>query len=215
MALFKHASFVSYRHGQLEIKQAFIQQFAGGLGAELELLRDEKVFVDVERLRGGDFFNEALARAVYDSATMVVVYQPNYFDLDHPYCAREYRAMCGLERERLSLLCDAEERNHSLIIPVILRGEQDVPSDLRDKRQYHDFSTFMLAGRELSRNQEYAPKLKAIARYIDERCRALEAHSVPFSGADNFQFPTEDEVRLWMQGLLLPRPKFPTGRGGT
>ncbi len=53
MPQFKHALFVSYRHGQLPIKQAFIKQFKSGLESELELLRSEKIYVDTERLKGG------------------------------------------------------------------------------------------------------------------------------------------------------------------
>jgi hypothetical protein len=213
MPQFRHASFVSYRHGQLAIKQAFVQQLTAGLSAELEVLRNEKLYVDTRRLNGGDFFHQELGRALYESATMILVYQPNYFDADHPYCAREYRAMCCLERERLALLPNAEDRNHSLIIPVVLRGEKELPAELRDKRQYHDFSTFALVGRELARNREYAPKLRAIAEYINERCKALEANRVPFADADAFRFPGEEEVCPWIQGLQLLRPKFPTAEG--
>lgn len=69
----EYASFVSYRHGQSALKQVFIEQFTAGVGAELEALRDEKLYINVERLKGGDFFNEGLAPAVYESATMIVV----------------------------------------------------------------------------------------------------------------------------------------------
>lgn len=122
MAHFKHASFVSYRHGQSTLKHTFIEQFTAGVSAELEALRGEKLYVDAERLKGGDFFNDGLARAVYESATMIIIYQPNYFDVDHPYCAREYRAMCELELERLACFADVRERDHGLILPVVFRG---------------------------------------------------------------------------------------------
>ena len=214
MAHFKHASFVSYRHGQSTLKQAFIEQFTAGVSAELEALRDEKLYVDVERLTGGDFFNDGLARAVYESATMIIVYQPNYFDISHPYCAREYRGMCELERERVAGLADPQERNHSLIIPVIYRGERELPADLRDKRQYHDFSAFTLVGRGLSRHREFAPKLREIAEYIHERCCALEVNDVLFADAETFRLPSNEEACQWMQGLNLPRPKFPIAGGG-
>jgi hypothetical protein len=94
---FQYSCFISYRHGQGDIKQRFIEEFHRALTAELELLRNERAFVDMERLKGGDFYNEALARALYESATLVLIYQPNYFDTQHPYCAREYRG-CVLWR---------------------------------------------------------------------------------------------------------------------
>lgn len=214
MAHFKYASFVSYRHGQSTLKQAFIEQFTTGVSAELEALRGEKLYVDFERLKGGDFFNEGLARAIYESATMIVIYQPNYFDIDHPYCAREYRGMCGLESQRLANLPVAEDRDHSLLVPVIYRGERELPVELRNTRQCHDFSQFTLVGRELSRHRNYAPKLREIAEYIHERCRTLDTNNVQFPESDVFQLPTDQEVCEWMQGQVLPRPKFPIAGGG-
>jgi hypothetical protein len=211
---FKYASFVSYRHGQSALKQAFIEQFAAGVSAELEALRNEKLFVDKERLKGGDFFNAELPRAIYESATMIVVYQPNYFDTSNPYCTREYRGMCELEGQRLTSLANAQERNHGLIVPVIYRGERELPADMRDQRQYHDFSAFTLVGRGLSRNREYAPKLREIAEYIHERCKTLEANDVPFADADNYRLPSNEEVCKWIRSLNLPGPKFPISGGG-
>jgi hypothetical protein len=102
MSCFNYSSFISYRHGQSDIKQRFIQEFHRALSGELELLRNEETFVDTERLKGGDFYNEALSRAMYESATLILIYQPNYFDLQYPYCAREYLAMRALEAERLA-----------------------------------------------------------------------------------------------------------------
>jgi hypothetical protein len=123
---FQHSCFISYRHGQSDVKQRFIEEFYVALSGELEMLRNEKPFVDKERLKGGDFYNDALARALYESATLILIYQPNYFDAEHTYCAREYRAMCALERERLRLFANAKDRDHGLIIPVVLRGEGNV-----------------------------------------------------------------------------------------
>jgi hypothetical protein len=42
---FKHACFLSYRHGQRSLKQRFIREFHDALSAELELLRNEDVYV--------------------------------------------------------------------------------------------------------------------------------------------------------------------------
>ena len=104
MAWFKNACFISYRHGQYAIKERFIRELDIGLAAELELLRNEGVYVDYERLNGGQFIDTNLARAIYESACMVMIYHPTYFDPRNAYCAREYRAMCALETDRLSLL---------------------------------------------------------------------------------------------------------------
>src|SRR5437879_13688476 len=118
MPAFRYASFISYRHGQSQIKQRFVEEFNRALSDELELLRNEKVYVDMARLQGGDFYNDALAHALYESATLVLIYQPNYFDVTHPYCAREYRTMRALEQGRLSHVHDTGEERPGLIIPI-------------------------------------------------------------------------------------------------
>jgi hypothetical protein len=209
MPAFEHAAFISYRHGPGQIKQRFIEEFNRALSGELELLRNEKVYVDMARLKGGDLYNEALARALYQSATLVMVYQPNYFDVSHPYCAREYRAMRALEQERLSLVPDIQEREHGLIIPVVLRGRPSLPAELANHRQYQDFSKFMLMDDEISRHPMYSPKVREIAEYIHGRCQCLDDAGVPFDKLDGFELPHEHETREWIQGLNLPRLGFP------
>jgi len=163
----------------------------------------------MERLRGGDLYNQALARALYQSATLVLIYQPNYFDVAHPYCAREYRAMCALEHERLAVLPNLEDRAHGLIVPVILRGPAGPPTELVDLRHYEDFRKFMLMDDEISRHPQYAPRVRAIAEYINARCQCLECAGVPFDNADAFQLPDEDETQQWIRGLDLARVGFP------
>ena len=208
MAWFKNACFISYRHGQYAIKERFIRELGIGLAAELELLRNEGVYVDYERLNGGQFIDTNLARAIYESACMVMIYHPTYFDPKHAYCAREYRAMCALEKDRLSLLTDGSDRTHGLIIPVVLRGTDTVPEELSNHRQYEDFSKFMLTDDELQKHPSYAPQIKRIAEYINSRCRALEEIDVSPDVAD-FALPSEDSVRQWLSGVPLPRAKFP------
>lgn len=207
MAWFKHACLLSYRHGQQAIKERCIRQLHDGLAAELELLREEDIYVDYERLKGGQFLDPNLARAIYESACMIMVYHPTYFDLDHTYCAREYRAMVALEQQRLSLFRAGPDRDNGLIIPIILRGAETLPEEITRNRLYEDFSKFMLADVEQS-IKTYATEIKRIAQYVHERCTALESLEVPDHG-NHFQLPGEDAVRQWLNSLAMPRAKFP------
>ncbi len=207
MPWFKHSCFVSYRHGQHAIKERFINEFCTGLAGELELLRNEGVWVDRERLKSGQLFNPGVAQALYESACMVVIYQPNYFDPEHPYCAREYKAMCELEAARLQLLPEGSERSKGLIIPVVLRGKDAMPPELAANRHYEDFSRFMLADAELAKHPGFAAQLKGIAEYIDGRCKALAKVTVPTN--HGFALPTAESVGDWLNSLVLPSVKFP------
>ena len=182
MPSFKYACFISYRHGQQEVKERFVKEFHKTLSGELGLLRKETVCVDWDRLRGGDFYNASLARAVCESACFIAIYHPTYFDLEHTYCAREYRAMCQLESNRLQLL-PTEDRDHGLIVPVILRGEDSIPTEIAAKRHFEDFSSFMLLDVELSRHPNYAQKIRQIAGYIDARCKSFLKAGVDFDCA--------------------------------
>jgi len=210
---YKHACFISYRQGQQEIKKRFISEFTRALQSELELLLNEKVYIDEKRLQGGDFFNLELARAIYESACYIIVYQPNYFDADHPYCTREYMAMCQLELERLRAVKDAAERNHSLIIPIILRGEAALPEEIKAHRQFVDFSRFTLVDPEISRSSNYAHKITEIASYIKSRCECLAREAVPFDIAEGFSLPDEEAAKQWLRRITIPRTYFP-GAGG-
>lgn len=112
---FQYACFISYRHGQRKLAERIINDLYETLSGELELLRDEQVFLDRERLRGGYFYNEALAEALCHSACMIVVFTPTYFSRNHTYCAREYKAMEELEKKRLRLLSGSVHKNRGLI----------------------------------------------------------------------------------------------------
>ena len=96
---FKYACFISYSHGEQELVKGFIDQFKAALKAYLEPWMEEEVYVDVDRLKAGFKYNEALAKAICQSVCMVVVYSPVYER--RSYCGREYEAMERLEIRRL------------------------------------------------------------------------------------------------------------------
>src|SRR6185436_9660597 len=90
------------------------------LGAELEALMDEQIYVDEDRLKPGYKFNEKLASAICQSVCMIVVYSPRY--AQHDYCVREFEGMELLEQRRHQLLGTAADQGKGFIIPIVLRG---------------------------------------------------------------------------------------------
>ena len=74
-----------------------------------------KVYLDEEKLRVGDLFQEELATELCQSACLVMLFNRSYFDLTHHYCAREYQAMVQLEAQRLGL-ATGELRRKGLIL---------------------------------------------------------------------------------------------------
>lgn len=207
----QNACFISFRHGEQELTQRFVSELHSGICGELEaqLGRDVGVFIDQERLKGGDFFNEAIGEHLCASSCLVLVYTPSYFDLARTYCAREYKAMLDLERVRLRLLGEGLDRTHGLVVPVIFRGEKLLPPEIKGHRQCYDFADFLLVDRKLQKHSRYAGVIREMAEYIAERHRALSA--VVEENCAGFRLPAEADIRPWLQ-TIVPGPTPLPGR---
>jgi hypothetical protein len=100
-----HSCFISYRHpasiGGREEK--IIKHVYTALKDHVEMYTHEySVYFDEPRLVPGYQYDERLAKAICQSACMVVVYWPSY--LESEYCIKELRTMLSIEEERRSLL---------------------------------------------------------------------------------------------------------------
>jgi len=206
----RYSCFISYRHGQGQID--IVKELVESLKTELSLwleLEELGVFLDEGRLKGGEFFNEKLARALCESVCLIVVFTPTYFSEWSTFCAREYKAMERLEKKRLPYL--SKHRNEKgLIIPIVYRGDKDLPDSIRKKRQYYTVESFHISGRGNSDNPEYAKIIKEIGEYIRERCDDLRVvEDIICEPCDTFDFPEEDEISDWLKTMLPPKPSFP------
>jgi hypothetical protein len=208
---FKHACFVSYRHHeQSEIAERFITDLCRAVRNELTMLLTEGIYIDREGLRAGTFYNPALADALCKSVCMIVVYTPTYFDLEHLYCAREYLAMEKLEKTRLARLAGQQGRDASLIIPIILRGENSLTPSIRTHRHYYTFERFSLTSRVLARNPQFENAVRQIASVIHERKQVLAPLADELTcDCHNFKLPTDDEVRPWIEKMIPSTIPFP------
>jgi hypothetical protein len=203
---FKYPCFISYCHPNGNLMGRFISEFTTALKDCLDAYFDEEVFLDKERLRPGYLYNEALAEAICQSVCMVVVYVPRYER--HSYCLREYAAMESLESKRISLLRDRPGvvgAKFGLIIPIIFRGEDDIPPLIGNQRHYCSFSRFTTANPDVGLN--YSKEIEEIAKYIHDLRKMFsgleEEGEDPYSGCESFRLPTEKEVRPWRSGEKL------------
>ena len=203
-----YACFISYCHGQHDLVKTFIEQFKEALKNELDALMDEEVYVDKERLLPGYRYNEALARAICESVCMIVVYSPKYER--HAYCLREFEAMRLIEDKRRAYLGLSYTHPSAMIIPVILRGTDDLPAPIKNNLHFCDFSKFTLADTDVSRNPEYLKDIAKIAKVIQNHHRAFEGRKAElFCECSIFQLPPEEEVRPWRPAAQQPRAPFP------
>ena len=177
---------------------------------------NEQVFLDTARLQGAQFYNEALASAICQSVCMVVFYTPTYFELNSTYCAREFKAMEEIEARRRQALGIAAGAN-GLIIPIIFRGWDIVPDEIKLTRQCYNFEQYNFTSRRrLSQQTEPRAVIRQIARYIFDRHRELVAAGVIPDGCQNYVLPAENAIRPWLTQLVTAQPQpagnqFPRG----
>jgi hypothetical protein len=197
----QHACFISYRHAQHDLMRRFVDEFYESLASELEALVDLKVYRDILRLQGGDFYNENLARSLCESVCMVMIFTPTYFSEANTYCTREYAAMKAIEAARLKP--DAE---HGLIIPVVLRNFDELPHEIKSKRQVYRFEHFLTSDPRLSKSKKGLAEIGRLAQYVAARCRELRQLEVDCRG---YTMPGDEAVRALAAQLTSPPPLFP------
>lgn len=212
---FKHACFISYRHGQNHLMKRIIDDLYAALSSELEprIPCEVPVFKDTARLNPGDYLDKKMAQALCESACLIVVYIPIYLDSEHPYCAREFRAMEQLEKKRFEAITVAADKSRSLIIPIVYRGKNNVPDDLIGDRLVVDFCDFDTTKPKMHKTPRYNNEIKKIADHIYERFTLLSGLPTdPCNNCEEFELPKadSDEVRKLLRDPTQP---FPTREG--
>jgi hypothetical protein len=208
---FDHPCFVSYRHHGGKLAGHMIEDFASALSGELQTLTGKDAYIDRERLKPGYFYKEHIARNLCRSACMVLFFTPTYFEKEHTYCAREYRAMLALETKRLALLADGgAPPAYGLIIPVVFRGGKYLPTEISNVRQSLSFETYTLIQNELLRQPEFANRVRELAEYIADMWRRLDKlHPDPCLDCNDFKLPTDAEISAWLPEVLPQPQPFP------
>jgi hypothetical protein len=195
---FKYACFISYR----DVSAQIAKEIKEILSAEFEQLLEEKVrevYLDKERLKGGVLFNKKLAEAICRSVCMVVIYAPVYFNRDKTYCAKEYQAMEKLEAERQKLLGAG---GNGLIIPIVIRGWDKVPAQIRETRTLYNFEGFCQGGRRLVKTRDCYRRLREIAEYIAERYWDWEQKGAAAArDCSKFRLSSDRVILRWLEGF--------------
>ena len=181
--------------------RSFVEDLYEAISNELEPLTDLPVYKDDLRLQGGDFYNQELARSLCESVCMLMVFTPTYFNVKNTYCTREYMAMKDLESKRIQLL-----DHHGLIIPIVLRGFNELPDEIKRQRQVIRFEQYALTEPKLSRDPRFHPEIKRVAEYIAARCRELKNIQID---CEEFQIPTHEQSEEAANILSGEIPPFP------
>lgn len=203
----KYSCFISYPHGKGSAYEKFVRGFVEALSDEVYAQTYKEIWIDFNRLGGGYLFNEKIAEDLCRAACMVVIYTPLYFDLEHTYCAREYKAMEILENFRREQLRGRFDSTKGLIIPVVLRGWDAIPAGVKNTRHAYNFEKLLLADTTLKIRELFADKIKEIADYIVKCSREFDQVSAEVSvdlcsECDEYRLPSETEAQVFVAGLL-------------
>jgi hypothetical protein len=195
-----------------EQAKKIVTTFKDSLDYQLQWYTNMRSYLDVSRLKGGQFFNAVLAENLCQSVCMVALYWPTYFDATHPYCAREYRGMEMLEQRRKQLLPPNEHKD-GLIIPVIFKGADYLPKYVKT-REYYDFSGLKPWDPPLYRHRKYENKFDELARYIAKLCARFAAFRNAMDPCNEcsdsnhpnypFCFPSEADIAVWLDQIIGP-----------
>lgn len=174
--------FISYKRGRINeqwLNEIFLPLFTDYL--ENELPHKAKIFVDVEGLTPGVFFNEELFSNLVQSKCIVSIWSPPYF-LKSVWCVMEFLTMKH-RQEQLKL--GATTKPKSLIWPLLYRDLESIP-DIAAGLTYMDYTDFNLVGDAFFKTEKYLDfqtklqdDIKAIAAMIKSAPPFMPAWETP------------------------------------
>lgn len=196
----RYGCFFSYAHGRYELMNKFKSALSDAIRCYLEPYFDneDELFIDTEQLGGGDDIDRRIARAMCESAAMILIYTPKYEA--HAYTRREYAAMQKLEQERSAWY----PMPSHLIIPVIMTMHPGKLPPQISSSFYVNFSHFTMATTDLKSNPEFLPDIQRIVDRIVTHYQ-LQKKFTPV-GHDCNQFVLPDVPPEWRD---LPDLTFP------
>jgi hypothetical protein len=99
------------------------------------------------------------------------------------------------------------------IIPIIFRGNDDLPERIKSSKHYVDFSKFTLATSDIARNPEYIAEIQKIAKIIYEHYKTFNDLDVDAcNSCASFELPKLELLSPWRDKPKKVSPGFP-GRG--
>lgn len=205
---FKYSCFISYRNYKTGVNSRLINDLRTAVSEELSFHIAAPVYFDEERLDPGDLYNDELATALCQSLCMILAYTPRYFDLTQTYCAREYKAMEALETKRLNSVKDPDLKRKGLIIPIVIRGEDNLPAEIKNKRQYWNFGKIHLGDPQITSHPQYGSKICEIAERIGGLYKAFETLPDLNGNCHDYKLPLEEDIKPWLEQIIA-NPKFP------
>jgi len=165
---FEYGCFVSYAHPSPggRMMTAFIEDLVLALESELDPYMRNQVYFDKKRLKPSYEYDPALSHGLCASACWILVYVPEYRKRE--YCLREYSAMQTLLAQRRQKLGRKLTRYRSMIVPILVRGDQKELPVALGKTEPIMFDRLTLAEATISDRPEAMATLSELAGEISE-----------------------------------------------
>lgn len=194
---FKYSCFISYRHSSnRSLQTKLVKSIHERLEDTLEQ-HNQKVFLDDKSLQKGYNLNDSIADELCRSAFMVLIYTPHYFDENYPWCAREYRAMLQLEKERFQSKYNFD-RGFSFIIPIICSDGGPLQSNLQSNL-YYNWTTHLRKGTKFPKSNQFHQDIVELAEHISKHCEQLDNLKDFCENCNNFTMPEVEETKKWIR----------------
>jgi hypothetical protein len=183
---FEHDVFLSYTHAddQPDGELRWVTKFKNDLKTRLEIVsgRTVDIWRDEEKLGAADRFDGSIAHAVNNSAVMLVVLSPNYFESTY----------CSQERQEFYKRCAAPavglgDKSRIVKIAKFHVELEKYPPELRELLEYKFYVELPATGRyrefHLSEDpvvrDRYKPRIDDVAQEIKDLLQLLEGANSP------------------------------------
>jgi hypothetical protein len=200
---FRTACFISYPHNAGKSVDAFVARLKEELKDRLAQFVTDPVITDHDFQTGANF-NRAIAKAICESACLLVVYMPVYER--KAFCIQEYVAMERHQTRRYqSLQRDLSDR-FGMILPLVYTGQESkIPTWISEKINYKNISNATIADPvSIFDTPEFKSWLVDVANLIDSLYNEFRTAANLCSGCDTDSLPDPEDVEV------LARLNIPT-----
>jgi hypothetical protein len=199
---FKTACFISYPHNAGKSVDAFVARLTDELKDRLAQFVTDPVVTDHDFPTGADF-NKAIAKAICESACLLVVYMPVYER--KAFCIQEYVAMERHQTKRYQSLQRDLSDKFGMILPLVYAGhESKIPKWISQKINYKNISHATIADPvSIFETGDFKRWLVEVANLIDSLYNEFRATENVCAGCEADTLPDEadKEVLSRLNGL--------------
>jgi len=189
---FGKACFISYPHNAGKSVDAFVTRLKEELQDRVAQFVPGDVVSDHDFMTGADF-NKAIAKAICESACLIVVYMPVYER--KAFCIQEYVAMERHQASRYEKLRRDLSGKLGMVIPLVYTGQEArIPAWISEKINYKNISRDTIADPvRIFDTQDFKQWLVDVAGVIDELYDEFKGTGNLCAGCDGDTLPDEED----------------------